>query len=253
MTANPGTRLRRLTVALAVLPLAVACHGGDGGSGGPRADGMLGAVDSGSTVVITTDNGVRLRPADGRSVSVDGDVGAHWSHHDDMEVLDLSCDEQDREGRPCPRMPTVEVPDDVRVTVTARNAGVDVVGIAAALDVTTVNGDVTVARSGRDDAAVKLTTRNGSVRATAVAADRLYAVTSNGDAVLACATAASRVTGRTTNGSVDVTVPDDAPAYRVTATTRNGQPRITVPTRTAGDGPAMTLSTVNGDVAAHRE
>jgi DUF4097 and DUF4098 domain-containing protein YvlB len=91
------------------------------------------------------------------------------------------------------------------------------------------------------------------VRATTVAADRLSGVTSNGDVVLTCATAASRVIGRTTNGSVDVTVPDDAPAYRVTATTRNGRPRIAVPTRSTGDGPTMTLSTVNGDVAAHRE
>ncbi|MFH0176533.1 hypothetical protein [Streptomyces cacaoi] len=48
-------------------------------------------------------------------------------------------------------MPYVKVPGGMGVTVSARNAGVDVAGLVAALDVTTVNGDVsrssTLARS----------------------------------------------------------------------------------------------------------
>ncbi|MEU5098013.1 DUF4097 family beta strand repeat-containing protein [Streptomyces sp. NPDC020996] len=202
--------------------------------------------------MITTDDGLRLRAADGRRVTVDDRTRRHWSHHDGTWTLDLSCAGRRRDGAPCPRMPEVDVPGGVSVTVTARNAGIDVSGVAAALDLTTVNGDVMVTRSGRADAAVRLATRNGSVRATALEAGRLHAGTVNGDVVLACATAPSYVTGATTNGSVDVTVPHDTPAYRVTADTGNGRAVVAVPTRAAGRARTMTLTTVNGDVDARR-
>ncbi|MER6784068.1 DUF4097 family beta strand repeat-containing protein [Streptomyces sp. NPDC000658] len=136
------------------------------------------------------------------------------------------------------------------VTVSARNAGVDVAGLAAALDVTTVNGDVTMTRSGRDEAPLRLATRNGSVRATALDAGRLHATTTNGDVTLACATAPSDVTAATTNGSVGVTVPHGSPAYRVTADTDNGRATVGVPTTDDREVPVMTLTTVNGDVDA---
>jgi DUF4097 and DUF4098 domain-containing protein YvlB len=146
----------------------------------------------------------------------------------------------------------VEIPDGVSVTATARNAGVDVAGVAAALDITTVNGDVTVTRSGRDDADVRLSTRNGSVRATGVAARRVHAATTNGDVVLGCAAAPSGVSAGTVNGSVDITVPHDGPSYRVTASTVNGRATVAVPVRDADRTHAMTLTTVNGDVDARR-
>ncbi|MGW2620311.1 DUF4097 family beta strand repeat-containing protein [Streptomyces sp. NPDC001500] len=136
------------------------------------------------------------------------------------------------------------------VTVAARNAGVDVAGLAAALDVTTVNGDVTMTRSGSGEAPLRLATRNGSVRATALDAGRLHATTTNGDVTLACATAPSDVTAATTNGSVDVTVPHGSPAYRVTADTDNGRATVAVPTTDGREVPVMTLTTVNGDVDA---
>ncbi|AYN43074.1 hypothetical protein D9753_34045 [Streptomyces dangxiongensis] len=253
--------LPRLTAVLALLPLAVACGGAHQGSGGGTAAAGPAPGALGDTLVVTSDNGLRLRPADGHRVTVDGHVDQadrHWSHHAGTWVLDLSCGRRDdadrgRDDAPCPRMPEVDVPDGVSVTVSARNAGIDAVGVPAGLDLTTVNGDVTVTRSGRSGDVTRLATRNGSVRAVALDARRLTAVTTNGDVILACGTAPTAVTARTTNGSVGVTVPHDSPAYRVTAATANGRATVDVPARKAGHGPAMKLTTVNGDVDARRD
>ncbi|WP_254401407.1 DUF4097 family beta strand repeat-containing protein [Streptomyces sp. AC555_RSS877] len=250
----PTRRVLPATVVLTVLFVAVACGDhGRGESNGSAAAGLPGLVASGRHLVITTDNGLLLRPTDGRRVTVDDRVAGDWSRRDGTWTLDLSCGERARSEGACPRMPHVKVPDGVRVTVSARNAGVDVAGIAAALDLTTVNGDMTVTRSGRDDAAVRLSTRNGSVHATALDTDRLYAATTNGDVILACATAPSSVTATTTNGSVGLSVPHTAPAYVVTAGTDNGRATVAVPTRDARHGPKMTLTTVNGDVDVRRD
>jgi hypothetical protein len=247
-------RLTRLMLVLASLPLAAACGDDhDGTSGDRRAAGTLRVPDSGEHVVITTDNGLRLRPADGRDVTVDDHVDAHWSHHGTLWTLDLSCADRSTGDRDCPRMPYVEIPDGVRVTATARDAGVDVTGVAADLDITTVNGDVTVTSSGRDGADVRLSTRNGSVRATSVKARRVHAATTNGDVVVACAAVPSGVGAATVNGSVDVTVPHDSPPYRVAASTDNGRTAVAVPERDADRTHTMTLTTVNGDVDVRRE
>ncbi|MFF1308682.1 DUF4097 family beta strand repeat-containing protein [Streptomyces sp. NPDC058307] len=254
MKAMPTRRLTRLMVVLALLPLAGACSDDrDRASGGPPAAGTLRVADSGEQVVVATDNGLRLRPADGRGVTVDDRVEKHWSHHGKVWTLDLSCADRGAGDGDCPRMPYVEIPDGISVTATARNAGVDVAGVAAALDITTVNGDVTVTRSGRDGADVRLSTRNGSVRATGVAARRVHAATTNGDVVLGCAAVPYGVSAATVNGSVDVTVPHDSPPYRVTASTDNGRATVAVPVREADRDHTMALTTVNGDVDARRE
>lgn len=244
--------LLRLTVASALLLGGVACSG----HGGAAVHGAAGAADPvlgspGDRLLITTDGGLRLRPADGRRAVVDDRAERRWSHRDGSWVLDLSCDDRFRDAGRCPRMPLVLVPADVGVTVTARNAGIDVAGVTAALDLTTVNGDVTVARSGQAAAAVKLATRNGSVRAAALDAGRVSARTVNGDVELTCSAPPSAVTATTTNGSVGVTVPPGGPAYRVTATTDNGRTRIGIPTGGTGRAPTVHLATVNGDVEAH--
>ncbi|WP_367657973.1 DUF4097 family beta strand repeat-containing protein [Streptomyces sp. TG1A-8] len=243
-----------MTAVLAALPAAVSCagHGDEGSGGGAGTEApVFGAP--GNNLIITTDDGLRLRPTDGDRATVDDRVEHRWSHRDHTWTLDLSCADRSPDGGPCPRMPRVGVPGGVGVTVTARNAGIDVAGIAAALDLTTVNGDVTVTRSGRGAAAVRLSTHNGSVRTSALAAGRLTGATTNGDVVLACVTAPSGVTATTTNGSVDVTVPHDSPAYRVTAGTENGRATVAAPARNTGRGPAMTLTTVNGDVDVRRD
>ncbi|MFK4107049.1 DUF4097 family beta strand repeat-containing protein [Streptomyces sp. NPDC019531] len=238
--------LTRLIVALALLPLAGACSGDQDG---PQTAGTLRTAESGDHLLIATDNGLRLRPADGSRVTVDDHLDEHWSRRGDVRTLDLSC----AAGDSCPRMPYVEIPDGVSVTVTARNAGVDVAGVDAALDITTVNGDVTVTRSGQDHGTVRLSTRNGSVRATALDANHVRAETVNGDVVLDCGKVPSSVTATTVNGSVDVTVPHDSPAYRVSAVTDNGRTAVGVPTRAADRDHFLTLTTVNGDVDAHRD
>ncbi|MEU5595320.1 DUF4097 family beta strand repeat-containing protein [Streptomyces sp. NPDC020298] len=245
------TAVRRPAVLLAVLLAATGCGGGHQDT---RPLAALPGGPAPARLVITTDNGLRLRPADGDGadigVDVDRRVDHRWSHHGGTWVLDLSCPEHgDRAGR-CPRMPEVDVPAGTAVTVSARNAGIDAAGVPGALDLTTVNGDVTVTRSGRDGAAVRLATRNGSVRATALGAQRLRAGTVNGDLDLDCVTAPDTITAATTNGSVRVSVPHDAPPYRVTAATANGRPSVTVPTASASGDRRMTLTTVNGDVTA---
>ncbi|MFE3855896.1 DUF4097 family beta strand repeat-containing protein [Streptomyces griseorubiginosus] len=251
MKARPKRRSTSLVAMLALLPLAGACTDDDGGGvQGPRTPGGAASAEQ---VVIATDNGLRLRPADGDHVTVDDRVDGHWSHHGDVWTLDLTCTDRAADEGDCPRMPYVEIPDGMRVTATARNAGVDVAGVAAALDLTTVNGDVTLTRSGRDGADLRLSTRNGSVRATAVAAHRLHAATTNGDVVLGCAAVPSGVTATTVNGSVDVTVPHDSPAYRVAASTDNGRATVAVPVQRADRDHTMTLTTVNGDVGARRD
>ncbi|MFF4394100.1 DUF4097 family beta strand repeat-containing protein [Streptomyces sp. NPDC001480] len=243
------TAPRRPAVLLAVLLAATTgCGGGDHQDAHPLA--ALPGGPATARLVITTDNGLRLRPADGDAADVDRRVDHRWSHHGGTWVLDLSCPAHgDRAGR-CPRMPEVDVPAGTAVTVSARNAGIDAAGVSGALDLTTVNGDVTVTRSGRAGAAVRLATRNGSVRATALGAKRLRAGTVNGDLDLDCATAPDSVTAATTNGSVRVSVLHDAPAYRVTATTAGGRPSVTLPSASASADRRMTLTTVNGDVTA---
>ncbi|MFD0311161.1 DUF4097 family beta strand repeat-containing protein [Streptomyces sp. NPDC127119] len=256
MDATTTTRARSLVALLAVVPLVAACGGGHDGNDDEGAWGAaaLPAVARGADLVITTDNGVRLRPADGDRVGVGGHIRHEWSHRDDTWVLDLSCPKQDTDGQEsgqeCARMPEVDVPKGTSVTVSARNAGIDVAGVSAALDLTTVNGDVTVTRSGRKDAAVRLATRNGSVRAGTLRADDVHAETVNGDVTLDCATSPDGVGALTTNGSVRVMLPHDAPAYRIAATTDNGRPSVTVPSGDENDDHSMTLTTVNGDVTA---
>ena len=93
--------------------------------------------------MVTTGDGVRLRPSDDGRAVTDPRIVSRWSHREDTWTLDLSCRDHDER---CPRMPAVDVPAGVPVSVTARNAGIDAAGLSAGLDLTTVNGDVTAAQ-----------------------------------------------------------------------------------------------------------
>ncbi|MEU6843506.1 DUF4097 family beta strand repeat-containing protein [Streptomyces sp. NPDC046716] len=234
---------------LALASVLVGCGGDSPSSDSSPAAGAAALASSGDRLVVTTENGLRLRPTDGDRVTVDDGVDHRWSHRDHTWVLDLTC----KGTGQCPRMPRVAVPDDTAVTVVARNAGIDAAGVPGALDLTTVNGDVTVADAGADGAAVRLTTRNGSVRATGVRARSLAAETVNGDVVLGCADAPRRLSATTVNGTASAVLPHDAPAYRTTATTDNGRPFVSVPAEGAAADRTLTLSTVNGDVRARRD
>ncbi|MFJ4616910.1 DUF4097 family beta strand repeat-containing protein [Streptomyces sp. NPDC088812] len=260
MEAKTRTRLRGLVLLPSALALMAACGGGDPDRTVPDGTVPLAVAEgtdgSPPAFLVTTENGLRLRPAEGERLAVDRRVDRRVTHRDETWVVDLPCAREDRKGQAdgeaCPRMPEVDVPSGAVVTVLARNAGVEAVGVDAELDLSTVNGDVTVAGSGRDDARLRLATRNGSVAATAVRGVEVHAHTVNGDVTLGCAYAPDTVGASTTNGSVGVSVPADAPAYRVTARTANGRPSVTVPTGGA-QGRSMTLTTVNGDVTAARE
>ncbi|NEB80662.1 DUF4097 domain-containing protein [Streptomyces sp. SID14478] len=253
MTSGKAKHLRCGIVALAVVtsfPVLAACGDGRGGDAADHATPE--GVSTGRRLTVVTDNGVRLRPASGDRVTIVAHTGHRWSGKGDHRVLDLSCPDGADSRDPCPRMPEVDIPAGTGVTVSARNAGIDAAGVSGALDLTTVNGDVTVTDAGRTGSSVRLTTRNGSVRAHDLRAATLHAQTVNGDVTVGCATAPSRIDAATTNGSVDATVPDDSPAYRVNATTDNGRPRIDIPTATASHAATMRLATVNGDVRAER-
>ncbi|MFH8755124.1 DUF4097 family beta strand repeat-containing protein [Streptomyces atroolivaceus] len=254
MNITALARRRRWVPLLAVVPLLAGCGGG--GDPGARPGGAPPVLGRGTHLVLTTDNGVRLRPADGDRAVTGAGIASRWSHRNDTWVLDLSCPQHEGHGEhgegPCPRMPAIGVPAGVSVTVTARNAGIDAVGMSAGLDLTTVNGDVTVTRSGSGDAAVRLATRNGSVHTGALRSERLHAETVNGDVTLGSATSPFRLTAATTNGSVRVALPQDAPAYDIDAASRNGRTAVAVPAAGKGGGHGMTLTTVNGDVTATR-
>ncbi|MGW7046536.1 DUF4097 family beta strand repeat-containing protein [Streptomyces avermitilis] len=253
MDTTRWTHKRRLAALLAAAPLLAACGSGHGTDTGLPAAGAQPMASRGTQLVITTDNGVRLRPADGERVTADRHIRGRWTHQGDTWVLSLSCPAGTHSDRQCPRMPEVDVPAGSSVSVSARNAGIDVAGVSATLDLATVNGDVTVTRSGERDGTVRLATRNGSVRAESLRAARLHAETVNGDVALGCAGSPHHVGASTTNGSVRVTVPHDAPAYRVSARTDNGRPTVSVPTAGPAEDRGMTLATVNGDVTALHE
>lgn len=247
------TRLAALATAVLVSALATGCGGNTPTAARGTEDGTFtgGRLPAGGRLVIETDNGVRLRPAPGNGVAVDRSVRATRTEHGSLWVVDLDCPAPSAApGADCPRMPTVEVPAAVAVTVTARDAGIDASGLTGNLDLTTVNGDVTVEESGGTHAVVALTTRNGSVRGSGLRAARLGATTVNGDVVLACADAPGSVDADTTNGSVRLSVPHPSPAYAVTTATSNGHAYVTLPTTTGSTRHHLDLRTVNGDVTA---
>ncbi|MEV7698101.1 DUF4097 family beta strand repeat-containing protein [Streptomyces sp. NPDC086779] len=244
MSSGTFTRGRRLAALLMAVPLVAACGGGDPGG---RLDAGTPELARGQRLVVTTEDGVRLRPSDDDRAVTDPRIVSRWSHREDTWTLDLSCRDHDER---CPRMPAVDVPAGVPVSVTARNAGIDAAGLSAGLDLTTVNGDITVNRSGGDDATVRFVTRNGSVRASGLRSGELRAATVNGDVSLGSATSPTRLTATTENGSVRVTLPSGTPSYDVTATTQNGRTSVTVPTDTQNARHNMILGSVNGDVTA---
>jgi putative adhesin len=242
----------RFAVSAGLLAAAVTAVAGCGSGGaGQPAPATSVRLSTGGRIVIDTDNGVRLRPAAGVAVTVEDGPTLQWSNGGPTTTLDLACSSGRGDALPCPRMPVVRIPATTAVTVVARNAGIDVSGMTGDLDLTTVNGDVTADRSGRADATVRLVTRNGSVRTTALRAGHLRAETVNGDIVLGCDSAPSQVSAVTVNGSARLAVPRGAAPYRVEAATANGLTDVTVPTEGPADGRSISLSTVNGDVSAH--
>jgi len=223
--------------------------------GAPAAPAAF-QLASAQRLLIVTDGGVALRAgAAGAAGAVSVDVGgaggsvvSSWHRTVSEATLSLTCPADPAPGSgPCPAITQVSVPRNAAVTVRARNAGVSATGLDGPLNLSTVNGDVTVVSAGAAGAPVQLTTRNGSVRASGLRAPTLAAWTVNGDVDLTWASAPSQVTATTTNGSLDLVLPADCPQYAITARTRNGQPRLGLPTDSAS-ADRMALTTVNGDI-----
>lgn len=185
---------------------------------------------------------------------MDGTTLARWDGDGSTHTLDLPCNEVDDRARDnCGGMPLVRVPSGVTLTVRARDAGIDVSDVRGELSLSTVNGDVTVQDSGAKEARQHLVTRNGSVRATGLAARELGAETVNGDVDLLCTTSPDALHGVTRNGSVRVTLPAGAPPYATDASTVNGRSTVDVPAADPADHPRrLTLRSVNGDTEVHR-
>ncbi|MFD7921613.1 DUF4097 family beta strand repeat-containing protein [Streptomyces sp. NPDC059740] len=238
---------------LLLLALGTAgCAGTDSGTvphGPPGASPGRRQLPAGGHLIVTTEGGVRLVGSAGHGVTVAGGTKADWSGEGATRTLDLPCGQADRDA--CSGVSVVHVPSDASVTVRARTAGVDVSDVHGSLDLTTVDGDVTVEDAGRSHGTDRLTTRNGSVRVVGLGGGRIEAQTVNGDVELACATSPTAVRGVTRNGSVRLALPATAPSYLTEATTVNGTATVEVPARGA-DGHRLTLRTVNGDVEAHR-
>ncbi|QMU70222.1 DUF4097 family beta strand repeat-containing protein [Streptacidiphilus sp. P02-A3a] len=266
-SARPSSRLSSaarsalspVVVTAAVLGLAscsspspLLARGAPAAPTGPEAGtGAVFPLAPTQRLVIVTDGGVALRAGAAGVVSVDADstVARSWHRADAEATLDLSCPANPAPGSgPCPGTVQVSVPENAAVTVQARNAGVSATGLGGPLNLSTVNGDVTVAAQAADEP-MQLTTRNGSVRAAGLRAPTLAATTVNGDVDLAWASAPSQVTADSTNGSINLALPEDCPHYAITAQTRNGQPRVSLPTDDTSTD-RLTLATVNGDIIA---
>ncbi|WP_327229312.1 DUF4097 family beta strand repeat-containing protein [Streptomyces murinus] len=244
---------------VSLLALAACGHGGDravpGAVPGERGGTFeKAALADGSRLVITTQGGVRVVGTDDGGVSMDGTTLARWDGDGSTHTLDLPCNEVDDRARDnCGGMPLVRVPSGVTLTVRARDAGIDVSDVRGELSLSTVNGDVTVQDSGAKEARQHLVTRNGSVRATGLAARELGAETVNGDVDLLCTTSPDALHGVTRNGSVRVTLPAGAPPYATDASTVNGRSTVDVPAADPADHPRrLTLRSVNGDTEVHR-
>ncbi|MGW4322029.1 DUF4097 family beta strand repeat-containing protein [Streptomyces sp. NPDC004684] len=253
-----GGRAARAGCALLPLLALTACgHGGDPPPGavhsGRGGQFEKAALADGSRLLITTQGGVRVVGTDDDRVTVDDATLARWDGDADTRTLDLPCAEGDDRARDnCGGMPLVHVPAGVTLTVRARDAGIDVSDVRGALSLSTVNGDVTVQDSGTKGARQRLVTRNGSVRATGLAARDVGAETVNGDVDLLCATSPDTLDGVSRNGSVRVTLPVDAPPYATDTNTVNGRSVVDVPAAASADRRhRLTLRTVNGDAEAH--
>ncbi|MEV5600076.1 DUF4097 family beta strand repeat-containing protein [Streptomyces sp. NPDC052299] len=256
MTSSRSEAKGRAVLAGCALLVLSAC-----GHDGPDARGAefrTAALAQDTRLVITTQGGVRVVGTDGDRVTVDDSVLAHGDDGDgDTYTLDLPCDEgderDDRARDNCGGMPLVRVPAGVTLTVRARNAGIDVSDVRGGLNLSTVNGDVTVQDSGAKGARQHLVTRNGSVRATGLRGTGIDAETVNGDVDVHCATAPDTLSGITRNGTARVTLPADAPAYATDAHTVNGRSTTDLPAAEPTDhAHRLTLRTVNGDTEARR-
>ncbi|MEO3973246.1 DUF4097 family beta strand repeat-containing protein [Streptomyces sp. CAU 1734] len=192
---------------------------------------------SGKTLVIDSDDSdlsvVQADVADVRvSRQVDGWVFGGsgpekvWKLKGDTLTLRMKCSAiaSDCRGRH-----TVKVPLGTAVSVRSDNGGVTAEGLSGSVRVASDNGDVTV----RDTTGpLELRTTNGKVSTENVAAERLSAVSDNGNVHIGVSAGKvpDRISAVSDNGEVRITLPRAEGPYAVTARSGNGSADVDVPT-----------------------
>jgi hypothetical protein len=139
---------------------------------------------------------------------------------------------------------TVQVPDDVRVVISA-DGNVRVRGITGGTEVTAHGGDIEV----RDTrGAMRLSSQGGSISGRALEASRVDASSFGGNISLAFAAPPRRVDADSQGGDVDLVLPDDTVTYRVDTSASGGSAETLV--RTDPDsGRTIRARSFGGDVS----
>jgi hypothetical protein len=143
-------------------------------------------------------------------------------------------------GSKCAVSYTVTVPAGTPVNG-ANTAGTVHLSDVGAVDVTTSSGGVQMERV---HGTVRVTTSDGAITGSGLAAPRIDTRTSNGTISLA-ATVQPDVTAKADNGAITLTVPNKR--YRVSTTTSNGSRQISVATDPNADH-RLDLKTSNGAI-----
>jgi hypothetical protein len=142
----------------------------------------------------------------------------------------------------CSARHEIEVPADLPVRLTSRNGPVRADGFGAGLDLTSHNGEISVSGAAGP---LTLASHNGRVTATDVTTDRVRATSHNGAIRLELATAPAEVTAKSHNGGISVQLPGEA-SYQVDAEAKNGQVDVTVDQ--GGDAHRVSARSHNGSI-----
>lgn len=148
-------------------------------------------------------------------------------------------------GFSCDASFEVTVPADVAVSGSTSNGAITISGVDGTVSVTTSNGSVTL-----DDlsAITDVTTSNGSITGNRLASGVFSAATSNGSVDLSFTESPTSLDVSTSNGTVDVTLPQDAPAYALDTTTSNGKVEAEIRTDPSASD-TIVIETSNGDIS----
>lgn len=139
---------------------------------------------------------------------------------------------------------TIEVPDDLPVSVTAGNGDVSVRDLRGTVHASSDNGNVeAVALSG----ITRLDSDNGDVQGRSLRLSNVEATSDNGDVMIELLTAPAKVLAESQNGDVDVVLPGTRDAYDLTMSTRNGERFGQIRTDPDSDR-RLTIRSSNGDV-----
>ncbi|MFF3557103.1 DUF4097 family beta strand repeat-containing protein [Streptomyces tsukubensis] len=188
------------------------------------------AVVGKELTVDVDDSDVTLVPGDGDQVKVTRQVDGwavvgggpdpQWRMEDGRLILRTNCDGFVGD---CDSRHTVEVPEGVAVTVDHDNGKVNASAFAAPLKISSDNGDVTVRGTTGD---LRLSTSNGDVRLEDVSSREVNVKSDNGEVKVRMKTAAEKLEAVTDNGDIVVELPSAGAPYAVNSNADNGSRKI---------------------------